>query len=347
MIRNNKCTRFLTGILTLAIFLSAGNSFPTNAMSINTTSDLNTDDNVLKEKVSLKDDLTTLKKCTKNNLKSSIVKNKDISFLAETGDGYEVNDGPDTATTGRYNLVTYASLHDTDLADWYEMDISDASEPISIVLTNIPANCDYDVYLVEYSPTTGIGDVYANISTGNASEELIGYVQKSGTYYVVVQPSDGIENNYSDSNYKLYFGDYIRTKSYGYESTGLNIDFGYVKPGNTTPVYKYWYAYDLTNSTQIPDGAAVDSIYLSSDGNGNSWVGFYKMLGYGNGATLATKSGGISLMYSVDENATQYYEAKQKWLIGGYVSSSTYFIWQPKMRIVYLYGVNLNNLRFV
>lgn len=270
-----------------------------------------------------------------------------LNSLTASGDQYEDNDSPETATTGRYNLVTYATIDSDDDMDWYEMDISDSSVPISIILTNIPANRDYDVYLIEYSSSTGYGDIYSNLEDGSVPEELIGRVNHSGTYYVVVMPNQTITNNYSDSNYKLYFGDYVRYKTYGYTSTGINIDFGYVKSGNTTPVYKYWYSYNLTNSNMIPDGALVDSIYLSSDGNGNSWIGFTKMLGYGTNTTLATKSGGINLMFSAEPNAQWYHEVKQNWLIGGYLTSSMYFTWQPKMRIDYMYGVTLDNVVFV
>ncbi len=298
----------------------------------------------------LGENLASIEKYKQNSTEEISLDNSGIASLAEEGDAYESNNGPDLATDGRYNKVTYASIHKEDDADWYKMEINDASQPVSIILTNIPLNRDYDVYLVQYSASSGIGDVYANIETGSTSESLIGYVSKAGTYYVVVQPSSTVENNYSDSNYKLYFGDYIREGVYGYADTGISVDFGYIKKGNTTPVYKYWYSYNLTNNSQIPDGAVVDHFFLSSDGNGNSWIGFYKMLGYGSGTKLATKSGGIELMYYYgDDNnvTTNYYLVKQNWLIGGYISSSTYFTWQPTVRIEYLYEVTLDNLPYV
>lgn len=330
------------GAITLVIGMLLTNGGVVNATEISAG------DSSIVESGSLEDNLISIDNFKKDSFEE-LLNNSIIALSDEDGEGdsYENNDGPDVATEGRYNKVTYASLHNENDADWYKMEIDDASEPISIILTNIPLNCDYDLYLVEYSTTSGIGDVYANTETGNTTESLIGYVNKSGTYYVVVQPSSTVENNYSTSNYKLYFGDYIREGTYGYTSTGISIDFGYIATGNTTPVYKYWYSYNLSNNSQIPDGALVDHFYLSSDGNGNSWVGFYKMLGYGSGTNVATKSGGISLMYYADDSTTSYYPVKQNWLIGGYVSSSTYFTWQPKVRIVYMYGVTIDNLPYV
>lgn len=319
--RNSK---LMIGVLTLGLLLSIGIGEKVNAMQSDT-----------------KQRFTPIEVDSERFFTSG----NGIALCSDEGDSYENNDDPSVATQGRYNLATYASIHSADEADWYEMGSLDTDQMISVILTNIPSGCDYDMYLVQYDEESGIGDVYANTSTGNTAEALVGYVGTAGTYYVVVQPNSEVENNFSDSNYKLYFGNTSKTKTFGYKSTGLSIDFGYVKTGNTSPVYKYWYEYDLTNSSSIPDGAIVKKIYLSSDGNGNSWVGFNKMLGYGNNRTLATKSGGIDLMYSAGD--TETIAAKQRWLIGGYVTSSTYFVWQPKMKITYTFDVTLDTIRFV
>lgn len=268
-----------------------------------------------------------------------------IALLAGEGDQYESNNSPATATTGRYNKITYASLHEENDTDWYKIEIYDTSNPISIILTNIPSKCDYDVFFVDYNPTDGILGAYGNFEDGNTPEQMILTVNQTGTYYVVVQRNPEVPNNYSDSNYKLYIGDYFREGVYSAD-TGASADFGYIKAGNTAPVYTDWYSYNLTNSSQIPDNAIVDSFYLTSDGNGNSWIGFYKTLATGNGTIIATKSGGIDLMYYYTGNNTAYL-AKQNWRFRGYVSSSTYFTWEPRVRIDYIFGVTIDTLSFV
>ena len=68
--------------------------------------------------------------------------------LTATGDSYEANNGPAVATKGRYNKITYASLHDANDVDWYTIEVLDTSKPISVFLTNIPSGCDYDMYLL-------------------------------------------------------------------------------------------------------------------------------------------------------------------------------------------------------
>ena len=105
--------------------------------------------------------------------------------LTATGDSYEANNGPAVATRGRYNKVTYASLHEANDVDWYTIEVLDASKPISVFLTNIPSGRDYDMYLVKYDSTLGITKMYYNIQTGTTAEELYGTVDEIGTYYVL------------------------------------------------------------------------------------------------------------------------------------------------------------------
>ena len=73
-------------------------------------------------------------------------------------------------------------------------------------------------------------------------------------------------------------GDYYRVGQYGYVDTGLDISFGNIPVGNTTPVYRGWYTYDLSNEASIPNDAIVTKIYLTGNGNGAYWLGFYKMM---------------------------------------------------------------------
>lgn len=265
--------------------------------------------------------------------------------LTATGDSYEANNGPAVATSGRYNKITYASLHEANDVDWYTIEVLDASKPISVFLTNIPSGCDYDMFLVKYDSTQGITKMYYNIQTGTTAEELYGTVDEIGTYYVVVQAStsSSIENNFSSSNYTLYMGDYYRVGQYGYVDTGLDISFGYIAVGNTTPVYKGWYTYDLSNESSIPNDAIVTKIYLTDSGNGAYWIGFYKMMAAADqGIQLEQKIGQIDVMYSGDNELL----AKQRWLIGGNIIASTNFVWEPQILIAYKYAATISNMRF-
>lgn len=279
-----------------------------------------------------------------NDFSKVKIMNDENYFMAAGGDSYEANNGPAVATDGRYNQITYATIHNADDVDWYRIQISDISKPISLILTNIPSRCDYDMYLVKYDDVNGISAIYYNLQTGNTSETLYGSVAEAGTYYVVIQPNSSVADNYSDTTYKLYAGDYYRTDQYGYVDTGLDIEFGYIPVGNTTPVYKGWYSYDLTNNPDIPDGSIVRKIYLMDNGNGGSWIGFYKMLAAGGqGIQLEEKIGQITLMYSGDNELL----AKQEWLIAGHLIASTYFTWEPDILISYKFPVTISNLRYL
>jgi len=274
-----------------------------------------------------------------------IMDNSGIALATATGDSYEANNGPAVATSGRYNKLTYASLHDANDVDWYKIEVLDASKPISIFLTNIPNGCDYDMYLLQYDSGSGsITNMYYNIQSGTTSEELYGTVDEIGTYYVVIQASSSTDNNFNSSNYTLYMGDYYRVGQYGYVDTGLDISFGYIAVGNTNPVYKGWYTYDLSNESSIPSDAIVTKIYLTDSGNGAYWLGFYKMMAAaGQGIQLEQKIGQIDVMYSGDNELL----AKQKWLIGGNIIASTNFVWEPQILIAYKYAATISNMRFL
>lgn len=279
-----------------------------------------------------------------NAIEDVIIDNGEIALASAGGDIYETNNGPGLATSGRYNKLTNASIHESSDVDWYRIEVLDETKPISVFLTNIPSGCDYDMYLLQYDSNVGITNMYYNIQAGNTSESLYGTVDQIGTYYVVVQPKTSVDNNYSSSNYTLYMGDYYRNRQYGYTDTGLDISFGYIAVGNTTPVYRGWYSYDLTNETSIPDDAVVTKIYLSDTGNGAYWLGFYKMMAAGGqGRLLDEKIGQIEVMYSGDDELL----AKQQWLIGGHLIASSNFVWEPQILIAYKYGATISNIRFL
>lgn len=274
-----------------------------------------------------------------------------IALIDAIGDSYEANNGPAVATIGRYNSITYGSIHEENDVDWYEIEIVDINTPVSIVLTDIPANCDYDMYIVQYDSTNGITGGFSNLQSGTTAEEIYAYFETVGTYYVVIQPDATIENNFSTTNYKLYIGDYYRTGQYGYVDTGLDINFGYIATGNTVPSYKGWYVYDLSNNTSIPDGAIATKIQLTGTGNSAYWLGFYKMLyAYDQNIVLDEKVGQIEIMYMkgvTGLNTDDDLYVKQRWCIGGHILASTNFIWEPKILFVYEFQAVLSNLNYL
>ncbi|MBW4082528.1 hypothetical protein [Paenibacillus sp. S150] len=267
--------------------------------------------------------------------------------LDSTGDAFENNNGPTLATTTQFNKVTRATIHEDVDSDWYKFTVtpSDISNNrvYSFILTNIPGLCDYDMYLATYN-NSELGVVYYDLKDNALSEAFYLTFLTAGDYYVVIQGKDGhSDTNFSDTPYALYFGDYYRTGSFPSADTGLSINFGNVPVGNTTPVYRGYYAYDLTNNTAIPDGAIVDHFYLSADGNGAYWIGFMKMLLAAGQNVSFTQYGGIPLMDT--GNSTLY--VKQLWGIGGYLIASTNFVWQPKVQITYTYPLVLSNLHYL
>lgn len=267
--------------------------------------------------------------------------------LTAVGDSYESNNGQYTATRGRYNKFTYASIHDENDTDWYMIEVLNADEPISLFLTNIPSGCDYDMFLVKLGATPESTEVYYNIKSGTAAEELYGNVEE-GTYYVVIQASTTapIENNFSPSNYELYMGDFFQVGQHGYVDTGFDIKFGNIPMGNKTPVYQGWYTYDLSNDASIPTNAVVTKIYLSGHGNGAYWMDFYKMLAAADDRVqFEKKLGQIEVMYTAKKDDTL--RVKQKWLIGGSILVSTNFVWKPQILIAYKYPATIFNKRFL
>lgn len=340
-----KAKRKAAILLTVSMITSMSGILPVNAQ------ELDTELPILEETGNYceAEEVGSLEQYKADSFNDVILNDMGISLADTTGDSYEANNGPAVATSGRYNKLTYASIHEENDVDWYTFEITDVSEPISVFLTNIPSGCNYDMYLVQYDSTNGITAMYYNIQSGNTSEYLYGTVSEAGTYYVVVQPDTSdtsIEDNYSSSNYTLYMGDYYRTGQYGYVDTGLDISFGYIAVGNTTAVYKGWYTYDMSNVTSVPDDAIATKIYLTDDGNGAYWLGFYKILAAGGqGIRLDEKVGQIDVMYTYDEDNLLL--VKQQWLIGGHILASTNFVWEPQILFAYKYGATISNLKFL
>lgn len=354
--KNKRVTSLLMALITVAsmampVSAAEMESIQTDANELEVSTDLVMPDITEYETIEV-DELPVLEKSEiseeiQRKLESSLMRSSNTTFAASAGDQYEPNNTPATATTGRYNRVTYATIDSATDWDWYKFECLNTSTPMAFILTNIPSACDYDMYIVKYDSTNGITEMYYNLQSGAASEELYGYLPSVGTYYVYIEADGNYSaNNFSDYNYKLYFGDYYRTGSYGYESTGISANFGYHPTGTTSTTSLGYYSYDLRNVTSIPDGAIVDQYFLTADGNGAYWAGFYKVLLAGSQGYSYTKLGNIPMQYSsaVDTPALA---VKQMWYIGGYLNVSYSFIWEPKVLITYQYPMSIANLRFI
>lgn len=255
---------------------------------------------------------------------------RESTMVVSSGDQYEPNDSIADATTGMQGKLIQATIHsETDL-DFYKFEVT-ANEPLSILLYSIPSGCDYDLYLFNYDLSEG----YADFQDGSASEEFYISLDKSGTYYVVVDSNSG----YSSSPYSLYFG-----KSYMYGSTGwvnpnLSFAFGSVPRGTTkTSLVKN---INLTYDVSIPNGAVVTTFYLSKEGTGGEYAGFYKYLKPASGNTIQ-QLGGAQAM-TVPKNTL----VKQDWQIWGSVEYSNYFTWQPRYFIQYEFFVTPLSTQFL
>lgn len=344
--RNKKMMRNLMAFtLAGAVFLSLGSTIAVKAQTVGDVSMLEeTNDTELIAEMN--DQLSTAMDNFESDDFSDIMMDETGIALADgTGDSYEANNGPGVATTGRYNQVTYGSIHSETDYDWYKIEILDATKPISVLLTNIPSGCDYDMFLVKFDDAgEAIKLGYQDKQTGATAENLFGLVPETGTYYVVIQGAVDVENNYSNSNYKLYIGDYYRVGQYGWVDTGLDIQFGYRPVGTTTTYYSSWYSYNLTNNTSIPTDAIVNKIYLDDAGNDAYTGGFYKeMVANGQGYILEEQLGGIDLVYSGDDELW----VKQEWLIRGFLKVSLSYEWEPRILIAYKYPVIIQNARFL
>ncbi len=255
-----------------------------------------------------------------NKVKNSF--SKGVMSIANAGDQYEPNDSIVTATTGVQGKLIQATIHSETDMDFYRFEVMD-NEPLSILLYNIPSGCDYDLYLFN-SDQTGW---YTDFQDGSLAETFYISLDSPGTYYVAVDSNSG----YSNNSYSLYFG-----KSYVYGGTGwinpnLSFSFGSVPRGTTkTSLTKN---INLTNVVSIPDGAVVEKFYLSKEGTGGDYAGFYKYLKPASGNTIQ-QHGAIQLM-EVPANTL----VKQNWEIWGSVEYSNYFTWEPRYFIQYKFFV--------
>lgn len=247
-----------------------------------------------------------------------------------TPDKYESNDSFTTATTGKAQHLVRANLHSEMDMDYYRFEVTDndvsKGEYYSFILSNIPLNCDYGLLIVNDNLE---GYVFNN--EGSEMENAMFSFNTAGTYYVIVYSASGCSN----ANYALYFGRSILSGSYGYESTGVTINFGYIPQGNQYTTYSGYYAFNLTNKTEIPDTAFVTKFRMTADGNGANWGGFVKQIWTEDGVGYQ-QLGGIEL-FNMPERG---HIVRQCWYIRGGIDYSMSFSWTPRVHITYDYIIN-------
>lgn len=260
--------------------------------------------------------------------------NNDDTFTKEarsyTPDQFESNDSFTTSTNGRSGYLISANIHDDDDVDFYSFIVTDEDvnngEYYSFILTNIPSGCNYDMLIVNDSWE---GYIYNN--SGTTTENAMFTFNTSGVYYVIIYSSDGC----SSSNYALFYGRSIQSGSYGYVSTGINVNHGYIPIGSSTTTYTTYYSYDLTNNNSIPSTAFVTKFRMSMNGNGANYGGLVKQLFAENGTGYQTM-GAIEL-FTMPE---RQHIVRQNWSIRAGVLYSYNYSWIPQVHITYDYIIN-------
>lgn len=282
----------------------------------------------------------------KAGMNSQVKKFTEMEALYATGttytpDQYEPNNNSGVATSGIKGKKIQANINTANDEDWYKIDVtqSDLDESqglIAVILTDIPANYDYDLFILKIMSNGQMGQVSSE-QTGNTSETI--YLQgEPGTYYAVVDPKNGIDNNYSPQNYSFYFGGAYKNGSTGYMNLGMKFDFGTKNYGSNGPWLSPYQQVDLSSVSFIPDQALISKLYISDNSNGAYWIGFYKMV---NGIE---QMGNSSAPLDIAENQ---YLAKELYQIQGKITRSDGFIWEPQLRIDYIYPITIQNLRFI
>jgi len=118
----------------------------------------------------------------------------------------------------------------------------------------------------------------------------------------------------------------------------MKFNFGYNNYGSSAPWLSPYQEIDLSNASFIPNQALISKLYISNDGNGAYWAGFYKLV---NGVQ---QMGGLQAPFPLQENK---YSVKELYQIQGKITRSDGFVWEPKMKIDYVYPLTLDNLSFL
>lgn len=273
------------------------------------------------------------------NLKfyNSATLNNKLYATNTTGDIYEPNDGSDSAYPISFNNTIKANLNTEADQDWYKFDITRydiencTGGIFTVILKNIPAGKDYDMYLFKRQPDGGMG--YTPID--KLSNSVASYFNISeGSYMIAVFAKDSIPNNFSDQNYELYVGNAFIPRSTEYINTNMEFNFGfnhYPIPYLCEPQYL-----DLSNESSLPDGSLIKNVRLTSDGNGAYWIGLRKRF------DDCEAQAGIDIM------PVPKYKIllKENHSVNAYITKSDGFIWRPRLQIDYVYPLIEQNYKF-
>jgi hypothetical protein len=111
-----------------------------------------------------------------------------VTQAGGSGDTYEPNNSFAEAYGPLQSGTVYQSYVWTDSdEDFYQVDVPAGSTGLVAGLSNIPANCDYDLYLFDGQNQL----VESSTASGNADESLSGVGLAAGTYYLEVTPWAG------------------------------------------------------------------------------------------------------------------------------------------------------------
>lgn len=283
--------------------------------------------------------LSDLKKNIKFTLDSNV-----MSMAASEDDIYEPNNNLSLATNYMKGKLVNANIHNNMDVDFYKFEVfsDDVNNGVlySFVLTGIPSQCDYDMYVANSNL-----QAIADIKNGSESEQMILTFNQPGTYYVLIRSSDGSYN--ATSNYKLYFGPTYKNATTGWKSTGLKFNFPNKDRGkdeNYVQATTGWLIYDgLRTDSSIPAGSLVHRFYLDAEGTGTCG-GFYKII-----KPASHPNEQISQLGSISgfDMQEEQYAVKQQWAITGIVNYAYSFSWKPNICVDYKYPVTIQNMSFI
>lgn len=113
------------------------------------------------------------------------------STSTSTPDYYEPNDAIGAAKgIGSNTIISDANIHMSTDVDYFRLNLASRTN-MTIGLSNIPANCDYDLGLCDYS-----GNLIANSAYGGTTPENIPIVLEAGTYYIKVYSYSGSSSSF-------------------------------------------------------------------------------------------------------------------------------------------------------
>ncbi|MCL1816473.1 MAG: peptidoglycan DD-metalloendopeptidase family protein, partial [Clostridiales bacterium] len=126
-----------------------------------------------------------------NNYSSSYYRLALTTTAVSAGDRYEPNDTMATATSIANNAtITDANIHVSTDVDYYKFTLTSTSN-VTVNLSNIPVNCDYDLKLYDSANVLKGSSAAAGNNPENITTTL-----NAGTYYIYVYPYKGSSSDY-------------------------------------------------------------------------------------------------------------------------------------------------------